>query len=73
MKRIIYPQTNGTIAIVIPNPDSSLSLEQIAVKDVPANVPYKIVDTAKIPEDRTLREAWEADFTMPDGYGKGGL
>jgi hypothetical protein len=73
MKRIIYPQENGTLAIVIPNTACGLTVEQIAQKDVPANVPYKIVDTADILEDRTLREAWEADFSEPDGSGKGGL
>ena len=35
----------------------------IAAKDVPAGKPYRVVDVADIPTDRTFRAAWEADFT----------
>ena len=42
----------------------------IALKDVPAGVPFKIVDASDIPEDRTFRAAWEADpATLTDGIG----
>ena len=34
-------------------------------------MPYKIVDAADIPTDRTFREAWEADISQPDGVGLG--
>jgi len=67
MKRIIYPTADG-IAVIIPA-DASLSLAYIAAKDVPAGVPFRIVDVADIPADRTDRAAWTADFSMPDGYG----
>jgi hypothetical protein len=36
-----------------------MTIEQIAIKDVPANTPYKIVDVSEIPNDRTFRNAWE--------------
>jgi hypothetical protein len=36
-----------------------MSIEEIAAKDVPANKPFKIVDVADIPTDRTFRNAWE--------------
>jgi ribosomal protein S12 len=39
--------------------ECGLTIEEIAVKDVPAGVPYKIVDVSDIPEDRTFRDAWE--------------
>jgi hypothetical protein len=29
------------------------------MKDIPEGKPYKIVDVADIPEDRTFRNAWE--------------
>jgi hypothetical protein len=29
------------------------------MKDMPAGKPYKIVDVADIPEDRTFRNAWQ--------------
>jgi ribosomal protein S12 len=57
--RIIYPTPDGNVAIIIPAPDCGLTIEQIAAKDVPAGVEYKIVDVADIPEDRTFRNAWE--------------
>ena len=58
-QRIIYPTENGGVAVIIPAPECSLSIEQIAAKDVPAGIQFKIVDAADIPEDRTFRDAWE--------------
>ena len=49
----------------------TLTIDDIAKKDVPTGVAYKIVDTLTIPEDRTFRGAWEADITEPDGVGLG--
>ena len=69
-QRIIYPTDDGGVAIIIPA-DCGLTIEEIAVKDVPEGKPYKIVDVADIPSDRTFRGAWEADFTNPDGVGIG--
>jgi hypothetical protein len=57
-KRIIYPTDNGGVAIIIPAPDSGLTIEQIAIKDVPKGKPYQIVDETAIPSDRTFRDAW---------------
>lgn len=68
MNRIIYPTENG-IAILIPT--GELSIEDVAQKDVPAGIAYKIIDALDIPEDRTFRGAWEADFSNPDGHGIG--
>lgn len=58
-KRIIYPTDDGGVAILIPAPDCGLSVEEIALKDVPQGKPYKIVDATDIPQDRTFRNAWE--------------
>jgi hypothetical protein len=69
-QRIIYPTDDGGVAIIIPA-DCGLTIEEIATKDVPEGKPYKIVDVADIPSDRTFRGAWEADFTNPDGVGIG--
>jgi hypothetical protein len=57
--RIIYPNDEGGVAIIVPAPDCGLTIEQIAAKDVPAGKSYKIVDVADIPTDRTFRNAWE--------------
>ena len=57
--RIIHPTSEGGVAIIIPVIDCGLTIEQIASKDVPAGLPYSIVDASDIPEDRTFRNAWE--------------
>ena len=57
-KRIIYPTDDGGVAIIIPA-ECGLTIDEIAAKDVPEGKPYKIVDVADIPSDRTFRDAWE--------------
>ena len=60
-QRIIYPTDEGGVSIIIPSPEAleTMTIEEIAAKDVPAGVAYKIVDVSDIPEDRTFRNAWE--------------
>ena len=58
-QRIIYPTDDGGVSVIIPAAECGLTIEEIAAKDVPAGKPYKIVDVADIPEDRTFRDAWE--------------
>jgi hypothetical protein len=69
-QRILYPTDQG-ITIIIPAPECGLSVVEIARKDVPKDTPYLIVDVSEIPSDRTYRDAWECDFSNPDGYGIG--
>ena len=57
--RIIYPTDDGGVSIVIPAPECGLTIEEIAARSVPEGKPYKIVDVADIPSDRTFRDAWE--------------
>ena len=58
-QRIIYPNDDGGVSIIVPAPDCGLTIEEIAAKDVPTGVEFKIVDITDIPEDRTFRNAWE--------------
>lgn len=60
-KRIIYSTDNGGVAIVVPSPEAleTMTIEEIAAKDVPTGKFFKIVDVADIPTDRTFRDAWE--------------
>ena len=58
-KRIIFPNDEGGVSILIPSPNWTRTMEELAAKDVPAGKPYKIVDVADIPTDRTFRNAWE--------------
>ena len=72
MNRIIYNQDNGVVAVIIPTPEALelYGIQAIAIKDVPAGKPFKILDAADIPSDRSARDAWvvnEADLT--DGIG----
>ena len=73
MKRIIYKNQDNSVSILIPTSEvlSFATIEQIAEKDVPHNLPYWIVPTSDIPTDRTFRGAWEIDesFGEPDGFG----
>jgi hypothetical protein len=71
-QRIIYPTDEGGVAVIIPTPEAleKYGIQAIAIKDVPAGKPFKIVDAADIPSDRSERDAWtvdEADLT--DGVG----
>ena len=68
---IIYKQDNGVPAVVIPAPEclETQSIMAIAIKDVPAGKPFKIIDVSDLPLD-IPQEAWvvnEADLT--DGVG----
>lgn len=58
-QRIIYPNDNGGVVILMPAPECGLTIEEIAAKDVPAGKAYQIVDASDIPTDRTFRNAWE--------------
>ena len=58
-KLIIYPNEEGGVTLLLPAPDCGLTVEEIAVKDVPADTEYKIIDVSEVPTDRTFRNAWE--------------
>ena len=68
-QKIIYQLPGGGVAVL--RITGELSFEDCCKKDVPAGVPYLIVDAADVPADRSFRAAWEADFSTPSGYGMG--
>lgn len=71
-KRIIYQSGNGGVAVIVPTPQAlaEWGIDAIALKDVPAGRPYKIITTDDLPEDRTFRNAWEVDAAiLTDGVG----
>ena len=61
--KIIYKNTNGGVSVVYPTEEafSFMTIDEIAKKDVPTGLPYKIVDDSEIPTDRTFRDAWVLD------------
>ena len=69
-RRILY-KTDSGIAVIVPAPNSGLTTEEVARKDVPTGLPYKIVDVSEIPDDRTFREAWDIDEAeLTNGVGE---
>ena len=68
-KRIIFKNTDGSIGIIVPT-NCGLSVEEIARKDVPTGLSYKIVNVSDISSDRTFRNAWTIDDAeLTDGVG----
>ena len=66
MSRIIYTNSDGTVAIlqpilteINPNTGNPFTIEEIAAKDVPSGTSYEIVDDSQIPSDRSFRDAWK--------------
>lgn len=70
MRYIVYPnqERSGGISLVIPT--GEVDIEQVALKDVPAGLPFLYVNAEQLPDD-VFFEAWEANFSNPDGYGIG--
>jgi hypothetical protein len=70
MNVIIYIQDNGTPAVITPSPSAleQYGIEAIALKEVPAGKPFKIVDASELPD--APQEAWVIDETeLTDGVG----
>jgi len=70
MSIILYIQDNGTPAVITPSPSAleQYGIEAIALKDVPAGKPFRIIDASELPD--APQEAWiidEAELT--DGVG----
>ena len=70
--KIIFKNQDNSIGIITPT-DEALSFAtifQIAEKDVPKDLPYKIVEDDVIPTDREFRNAWTIDDEeLADGVG----
>jgi hypothetical protein len=67
---IIFLQDNGIPAVVMPTQEAlnAHGIMAIAVKDVPAGKPFKIVDAADLPTEP--QETWTVDDAdLTDGVG----
>lgn len=67
---IIYNQDNGIPAVVTPTQEAvdQHGIMAIAIKDVPAGKPFKIVDASELPD--APQEAWTVDDAdLTDGIG----
>tara|TARA_R110000796_G_scaffold116922_2_gene229567 strand:+ start:699 stop:911 length:213 start_codon:yes stop_codon:yes gene_type:complete len=68
--RIIYKTLENTVSVLLPSPNWSGTMEELAQKDVPTGLKYKIVEDSDIPSDRSFRNAWEVDEAeLTDGVG----
>ena len=62
-KRVVYT-LDGTLRIVIPSPNCSLTIEQLnSKKAIQRGVTTYIVDKDSVPLDRSFRNAWTFDGT----------
>mgnify|MGYP003680252542 CR=1 FL=1 len=69
--RIIY-NTPETMIVAVMQKSTSWTgtMEELAQKDVPTGLKYKIVEDLDIPSDRSFRNAWEvAESELTDGVG----
>ena len=68
--KIIYKREDNGVSVLIPSPNWSGTMEELAQKDVPTGLKYKIVEDSDIPSDRSFRNAWEVDEAeLTDGVG----
>ncbi len=69
-KQVIVYVNEGEPHVVMPAPECGLTVEQIAQKDVPTGLPYKIVDISELPTDLNEIGTWVVDETvLTDGVG----
>ena len=71
--KVIYKNESGGVSILHPTDEalSFMTIDEIAKKDVPTGLPYKIVEASEIPTYRTSRDAWTVDeVTLTDGVGE---
>jgi hypothetical protein len=58
MKRIVYTNPDNSVSMIIPAPDWQGTLEELAAKDVPAGLEWRIVEATQLPASRNWRNAW---------------
>ena len=69
-KRIVYQNDDGGVSVIAPNYAAGYTVKD-AKAAIPPGKPYKIVDVADIPTDRSERMAWTVDpADLTDGVGE---
>lgn len=74
MSKIIITKNleTGGVVTIRPTPEclQKYTIQEIADKDVPAGLPYKIMDDTELPADDMFFDAWEIDDSeLTDGIG----
>lgn len=70
--KIVYKNESGGVSIITPTPEAleHMTIDEIALRDVPTGLPFAIVEDSEIPTDRTYRDAWVVDKSiLTDGVG----
>jgi len=70
--KIFYNNEDGDLCVIIPTKEAlaTRTIQEIAQKDVPHGLPYKIGTADDHPTSRSFRDAWEMDSSeMTDGTG----
>ena len=57
-KRFIYTDDDGSLRIVVPADNTTLTLDEIKAKDCPSGKTVYTVNKSDVPSDRSFREAW---------------
>jgi len=60
--RIIYTDLDGGLSVVMPSPEWTGSMDELALKVVPAGLDYRIVDESLLPGNREFRNAWTDEY-----------
>ena len=71
-QRIFYNNAEGELCVIVPSAEAlqNHTIQEIANKDVPSGLAYKIGTTDDQPSDRDFRGAWEmSSDEMTDGTG----
>ena len=72
-KKIIWERPEGGLSVTTltkSNPTND-DLIRSANRTIPKGIKYKIIDSTDLPSDRDFRDAWEGDFSSPDGTSVG--
>lgn len=68
---ILFPLSPSGVGIVIPAAGCGIPVMEIARKDVPAGVPFLIVQDDALPGPVEDSASWVVDFSKPDGVAIG--
>lgn len=69
---VIFPDDAGGVSVITPTPEAldQFGIKAIALKDVPAGKPFKIVPVSFLPTTVEGWKAWKVDQnTFTDGVG----
>jgi hypothetical protein len=65
-QRIVYSRPGGSLVVLIPAPESGLTIEQVAQQDVPLGYTYAILEDSAFPPTADYRDSWVLDTSDQD-------